>query len=385
VDVNVSAIDSVLRRAVNERWAPAAVAIVVGPEEINYLGAYGRADTDTQAPITPDAIFRVASFTKAAVAIGALRLIEEGQLSLETPVGDILPAFDRLRVLEGFDGDTPRLRPPASRATIRHLMTHTSGLTYDTFNEGLTRYCSTTGTPMPGAGLKACFRAPMVFDPGTAWAYGMSTDWLGQVIEEVSGERLDEHLRRILFDPLGLNDLTFTPDAAQRQRLVPVQQRASDGEFSRLEFEYPEQPEFYSGGHGLYASAAAFARVQQVLLNGGEFHGIRFLRPESVERMTSPQLGGLGIRPLHSTRLDFSYDLGLGPNVTWGLDTLLTVEGQPGMRPTGSFGWCGTFNTFYWIDPRNRLAAALYMQYLPFFDPGALTFAREFELAVYSR
>lgn len=384
MNVNISAIEAVLARAIQERWAPGAVAIVAGPDEIDYLGAFGWSDASTQTQLSPDALFRVASFTKAANAIGALRLVDEGRLNLDTPVGDILPSFDAVQVLEGFDGDTPRLRPPVRRATIRHLMTHTSGLTYDTFSEDLTRYCSTTGTPMPGTGLKACFRAPMVFDPGTAWAYGMSTDWLGQVIEEVAGERLDRYLRRILFEPLGLDDVTFTPDTAQRKRLAPVHQRTASGGFDRIDFEYPDQPEFYSAGHGLYASAVAFARVQQVLLGGGAFGSFRVLKPETFAMMTTPQLGDVKIRPLRSTNGNFSCDLALGPNVTWGLDTLLSVEGEPGMRPAGSFGWCGTFNTFYWMDPYNRLVAALYTQYLPFFDPGALEFAREFERAVYA-
>ena len=382
--MNVSIVDAVLDRAIDEAWAPGAVAIIAGRTGIDYLNAVGVRDAGTEASLEPDALFRVASFTKAVVAICALRLLESGDLDLETPVGDILPAFDQIQVLEGYDGDVPRLRAPAHRATVRNLMTHTSGLTYDTFSQDLTRYCSETGTPMPGTGLKACFRAPMVFDPGTAWAYGMSTDWLGQVIEAVSGERLDEHLERVVLGPLGLDDVTFTPDAGQRARLAPVQRRAADGGFEGLAFEYPERPEFYSAGHGLYATATAFAGIQQLFLNGGTLRGQQILRPESIAMMTTPQLGDVELRPLRSTNRAFSCDLELAPNVTWGLDTMLTVAGARGMRTTGSFGWCGTFNTFYWIDPARGLAAALYMQYLPFFDADALTFAQEFERAVYA-
>jgi CubicO group peptidase (beta-lactamase class C family) len=164
---------------------------------------------------------------------------------------------------------------------------------------------------------------------------------------------------------------------------VPVHARARHG-FDVLDFDYPVDPEFYSGGHGLYATAADFAAVQQLLLNRGELRGVRLLEPATVDLMTRDHLDGLPIERARSIRPQFSYDLDPGPGVTWGLETMITVDSRPGRRPARSFGWCGTFNTFYWIDPVNQLVAAIYMQTLPFLDPAAVELADAFEEAVYA-
>jgi methyl acetate hydrolase len=381
--VNLDLIDDLLSAAVHDGAAPGAVAAVGDRDGLVFQRAYGVIDVDSGKPMPSDAIFRIASMTKAVNSIAAMQLVERGLLDLDTPVGDLIPAFDDLKVISGWDGDTPLLRPPLRRATVRNLMTHTSGLTYDALHADALRYVQVTGVPMPSSGRKACFASPFVAQPGTEWNYGMSTDWTGQIIDVVSGQPLDAYYRDHIFGPLGLPDIGFElrPEVADRR--VPVHARQPDGSFTRTDFAWVADPEFHSAGHGLYATAEDFQRISQLLLCEGELPYVRLLRPDTVRTMFSDQLRGIPIRPMASTIPAFSADMDLGPGLTWGLDFLLTVVPRPGMRAEGSAGWCGTFNTFYWIDRRSGLTASLYLQTLPFFEPGALGLAAEFERAVY--
>jgi methyl acetate hydrolase len=384
--MDFTAIDALLEHAAARQDVPGVVAAIASRDGITFERAYGSADTERSIALRPDAIFRVASLTKAVVAIAVLQLVERKLLDLDTPVGEIIPAFDEVQVLEGFDGDTPRLRAPRRRATVRNLMTHTSGVTYDAFQADLLRYGAVTGVPMPSSGLKASFASPMVVDPGERFTYGMSTDWTGQVLEAVTGEPLAQIVRDRVTGPLGLNDVAFRLSPEQTSRLAPVHLRQADGTFTVIDFEWPAEPEFDSAGHGLYATAADYMAVQRLLMRGGELRGVRLLEPETVAMMTSDELIKQGIRMerLRSARPEFSYDLVPRPNVSWGLDIEVTTADAPGLRPAGSFGWCGTFNNYYWIDPKNGIAAGLHMSYLPLFDPAAIQLYEQFERAIYA-
>ncbi len=375
---------SILQAGLDAGAGPGAVAVVADRDGIRQTAVAGLRDVAGAVPMTPDTIFRIASQTKAVNAIAVLQLVEQGALELSTPVGDILEDFDRVQVIDGWDGDRPRLRPARSRPTVRQLMTHTSGLTYDALHAQARRYLLATGVPMPSSGLLACFQSPFVVEPGTEWNYGMSADWTGRVVQEVSGLPLPEYYRRRIFEPLGLRDIGFELSTEQRSRLAPVHTRAADGTFADAHFEWVPDPEFYSAGHGLYATATDFMAVQLLLLRRGELGGVRLLQPESVDVMLTDHMRGIPLKVMHSTIPEFSEDLDPGPGTTWGLDILVTAVGRPGLRAAGSAGWAGTFNTFYWIDPRRDVAAGLYLQTLPFFDPPALRLSEDFERAVYA-
>ncbi len=377
-------VDAVVAAGLTKGAGPGAVAVVAGHEGIRHVTVVGSRNPDRDEPMTEDAIFRIASQTKAVNSIAVLQLVEQGLLDLSTPVGDILPDFDRVRVVDGWDGDRPRLRPARSRPTVHHLLTHTSGLTYDALHATARRYLLATGVPMPSSGRLACFESPFVVEPGTQWNYGMSADWTGRVVQEVSGLALPDYYRQRIFEPLGLTDTTFELSDEQRSRLAPVYVRQADGSFADDHFEWVANPEFYSAGHGLYATAADFMTIQLLLMRGGEVDDVRLLKPESVRAMLTDQMGGIPLQVMHSTIPEFSEDLDPGPGTSWGLDILLTVDAQPGLRGKGSAGWAGTFNTFYWIDPQRDVAGALYLQTLPFFDPPALRLSEDFERAVYA-
>ena len=188
--MSTGGLDELLGRAVDERAMPGVLALVGDRDGVLDEGAFGVLDVNGEDPVRTDTMFAIMSMTKAFTSVCALQLIENGTLELEQPVADVLPAFDALQVLEGFDGDTPRLRPPASRATIRHLLTHTSGHAYAFGNTDILRYHQVTGAPDITSGKLESLQVPLVADPGTRWEYGISTDWLGQVVEAVSGKDL---------------------------------------------------------------------------------------------------------------------------------------------------------------------------------------------------
>jgi CubicO group peptidase (beta-lactamase class C family) len=240
---------------------PGVVAIVVNRDGVLYEGAAGRRSIESLAAVTADTMFRNASMTKALASVGALQLVEQGRLQLETPVASVLPEFADLQVLDGFDGDRPRMRPPATQATIGQLFNHTSGHGYWFNSEDLLRYHDLTGTPTVLSGQKAFLSTPLLFDPGTRWQYGISTDWLGQVVEAVSGQSLDVYLAEHVFRPLGMVDTTFSPSAEQRSRLMPVHARTSDGALAPLRFRAPGGTRDLAGRHGLLRDGARLRSV----------------------------------------------------------------------------------------------------------------------------
>lgn len=374
-------IDGALKAALGD--VPGAVGLVASADEVLYTGAFGSRDVGSGEAMTTDTVFRIASMTKLATSLAALQLVERGSVDLDTPVGDVIAAFDELPVLDGFDGDEPKLRPPTARATVRHLLTHTSGLGYPTWHPALFRYHELTGAPTTATGLLASFGVPLVADPGTEFIYGTSTDWLGLVVEALSGQALDVYFGRHLFEPLGLVDTTASPTAEQRARCAPVH-ILDDGQWVSSDADNVRGPEFWAGGHCLYSTPVEYVKLQQLLLRGGESAGERILRAETVEQMFANQIGGIVIHPFESflPRVSASFDL--GPGHKWGLGLLLNTRREPGLRPAGSGGWAGVYNTFFWVDRTNGITAAFYTQTLPFYDGQVIDAYRNFERAVYA-
>jgi len=206
------AIDGLLEAAAEDGTLPGVIAIAGDRDGTLYEGAFGRLDVDGVQPARVDTMLAIASMTKAIASVAALQLIEQGRLDLEQTVSSVVPAFKELQVLDGFDGETPRLRAPASQATLRQLLTHTSGLGYTFTNAELLRYHELEGPSGALALTRAdLYRLPLVGDPGVRWEYGTSTDWLGQVIEAISGQDLDAYCAQHIFAPLGMPDTSFSP------------------------------------------------------------------------------------------------------------------------------------------------------------------------------
>jgi CubicO group peptidase (beta-lactamase class C family) len=327
------------------------------------------------------AMFRNASMTKAVATTAALQLVEQGRLSLDATVESILPEFGNLSVLDGFDGDLPRLRRPASRATVRQLMTHTAGLGYFFLNEKLLRYHTLTGEPNPLTGQKRSLSVPLVNDPGMAWEYGTNTDWLGLIVEKLSGQSLGAYLQQHVYGPLGMSDSTFVPSAEQRERLLRVMQRHADGTLAPSPHDLPATSEWDAAGHGSYGTVQDYGRFVRAWLNDGA--GV--LKPATAQMALQDQLGGIRLPELMKATLpELSNDVpSLPVPQSWGLGFHLTLADLPGMRSRGSADWAGVFNSYYWIDRTKGIGGVLMTQLLPFFDMPVVETLMAFEMAVY--
>jgi CubicO group peptidase (beta-lactamase class C family) len=265
------------------------------------------------------------------------------------------------------------LRPAARKITLRHLLTHTAGLSYDNWNPRTRGYLEATGTPLIGSGKRAALSTPLAFEPGTDWEYSIGIDFAGLAVEAISGLSLDAYLRAHVTGPLGMHDTGFLPDAAQFARLASLQQRAPDGTLAALPMESPPSPpEFFGGGGGLYGTAPDYLRFLRMLLAGGTLDGVRVLRPETVALMGENHIGELAVRTLRTARPLNSNDFELGPGQKWGLSFLIDTAPGPNGRSAGSLAWAGLCNTYYWVDPRQGVAGLLMTQVLPFGDPAVL-------------
>ena len=376
-----------LEQAVAERVVPGVVAVAGTRDGTAYEGAFGQTSvTGGGTAVTPDTFFWIASMTKAMVSAAALQLLERGDIELDQPVADVLPAFGELQVLEGFEGDEPRLRSPKTQATMRHLLTHTSGASYFFSNDDVLRYHEYSGIPSPVAGKVAMLQMPLVADPGTRWEYGTSTDWLGQVIEKISGKDLETHCREHIFGPLGMADTTFIPTEQQRARLMTMHTRTPDGGLAEFPLPEPEDPDFLSGGGGASSTGPDYLRFLRAFLRGGELDGERILKPQTVDLALQDHLGGVPLPELvKSSAPMFSNDIPAWPiKCGWGLGFQTALEDMEGMRRAGTGFWAGLSNCYFWLDRATGVAGVFLTQVLPFFDERIVDTALAFERAVYA-
>ena len=192
--------------------------------------------------MTPDTVFRIASMTKAVTGVAAMQCVERGRLSLDQPAGEIMPELAEPQVLEGFDADgKPRLRPARRKITLRMLLTHTAGFVYPVWNANFNRYCETTGFPTIMSGKLAALNAPLAFEPGERWEYGINIDWAGRMVEAVSGQDLDAYMRENIFAPLGMRDTGFVPTQEQLARSVQAHARKPDGSLEPIAADAVQQ------------------------------------------------------------------------------------------------------------------------------------------------
>jgi methyl acetate hydrolase len=374
-----SGIDGLLSDAVAGGALHGVVAMVVDRDGVVHEFAAGDA--------APDTVFRNASMTKAVATTGALQLLEQDRLELDQTIESVLPEFGELQVIDGFDGDQPILRPPAARATIRQLMTHTAGLGYFFLNENLFRYGPAVGLPSPLEGKKSSLSAPLVNDPAVVWEYGVSTDWLGLIVERITGQTLGGYLSEHVWGPLGMTDSTFHPSDDQRRRMLPIRLRAADGTLQPTELDLPADPEWDAAGHGSYGTAGDYARFVRAWLNDGELDGNRVLSPETVAMAFEDHIEGIPQpEEIKSLIPELSNDVQALPVPQgWGLGFHLFKTDLPGMRSAGSGDWSGLFNTFFWIDRAAGIGGLFMTQVLPFFDARVVEAALGFEAAVYAQ
>lgn len=380
-------VDALLGSAIAGGAAAGVVAGATDRDGDLYLGGFGERVAGAGDEMTPDTVGWIASMTKALTGAAAMQLVEQGRLDLDAPASGVIPRLGEVGVLDGFaDDGSPRIRPARGAITLRHLLTHTSGFVYDIWNESMVRYQEATGTPGIIECRDVCLTTPLAFDPGERWDYGIGIDWVGKMVEAVSGQRLGEYLRDHLLGPLGMDDTAFRITDGMRARLARIHMRGEDGSLApQMELEIPQDPEFEMGGGGLYGTVGDYLRFIRMILNRGRANGERLLAPETVDAMSRNQMGECRVCALKTAVPPFSNDAEFFPGMpkTWGLTFMINTEDAPTGRSAGSLGWAGLANSFFWIDPAKGVGGAYLTQVLPFVDTKSFPLYLAFERAVY--
>jgi methyl acetate hydrolase len=379
-------IDQILRQKCEAKEIPGVVAMAATGNEVIYQGAFGKRDLSKDDAMTADSVFWIASMTKAVTTAAGMQLVEQGKLSLDEPIGKLLPELASPQVLEGFDAKgEPKLRAAKAPITLRQLMTHTAGFAYDMWNGELGKYLEKTGTPGIISCQDAALKTPIMSDPGTRWEYGTNIDFVGKAVEAVSGKKLDVYLRDNIFSPLGMNDTGFKISDSMRKRLVGMHARAPEG-LGPFPFEMEQNPEFHMGGGGLYGTAADYIKFTQMILNKGKGNGNQLLKPETVAQMGQNHIGAIEVGKLPTALPAYTNDVDLFPGMVkkWGLSFLINTAKTPEGRSPDSLFWAGLANTYFWIDPARNVSGVILMQLLPFADAKCLEAFAGFERGIYA-
>ena len=377
-------IDRVLREATRAQQVPGVVAMAATEGGVIYEGAFGSQNLPQGPIVSRDTVFRIASMIKLVTSIAAMQLVEKGKIALDEPVPEIDPALSSPQVLTGFDAaGVPHLRPASRSITLRHLLTHTAGFSYRLWDLDALHYVHAVAN-LPARERTRFPRSPLMFDPGARWQYGSNIDWVGRLVEAVSGERLDKYFLKHILGPLGMANTGFFLSPSQRSRQAQVYRRQPDGRLIPEPFE--KQVASISGGGGLYSTAVDYLTLIRMLLQGGQLNGVRLLREETVALMSRNQIGDLEAGVLKTTNRVLSDDVDFFPHIRlrWSLGHMINMDPGPHGRSASSLTWAGLFNTYYWIDPVKRVAAVFMTQVLPFADRLVLSLYGQFERGIYS-
>lgn len=380
------AIDGLLNEAVARGDVAGVVAMATDAGGVFYQGTAGMRVAGGSVAMTPDTVFWIASMTKALTSVAAMLLVEEGRLALDAPIGELLPALAAPRVLEGFDvAGQPKLRPARNKVTLRHLLTHTSGYSYERWSDALKRAHAALGLSRVPRDAGELAREPLLFEPGTGWSYSIATDLVGQAVAAASGQGFDVFMRERVFAPLGMTDATFRLDDEQRGRFAGLHQRAADGTLTPVAQYVGNGIGFLAGGGALCCTAGDYVRFLRMLLGGGVLEGRRLLKAETVDEMGRNQIGDLMVQKMLTTDPASSHDAEFFPGMVqkWGLGFLINTAPAPSGRSPGGLAWAGLGNTYYWLDRARGVAGVLMTQSLPFADPRVLALLWDFERAVY--
>jgi CubicO group peptidase (beta-lactamase class C family) len=380
IAAKIECLDALLRDAVQRQEIAGAVVLLARHGRIGHLHAIGWRDLEARIALTPDTLFRLASLTKPITSVAVMMLVEDGKLRLNDPLSKYVPEFQKPTVLAQnplLVGLASRWLSPAAREiTIGDLLTHTSGLSYRFWGRQPLSALYRVGGVSDGLihptrtsadNVRRLAALPLLFAPGSAWEYGLSTDVLGVVVETVSGQDLATFFGERIFAPLKMHDTFFLVPEEKKDRLATLYLRGLDGKLRRVGDEplvlgelafsancpCEKDGKYFSGGSGLVSTASDYARFLQMLLGGGELDGVRLLRTETVQRMTSNQIGARHYYvPEHGD--GFGYGFGVRTEANSTRDA----------ASAGSYSWGGVFNTYFWVDPKKELIGVLMAQML---------------------
>ncbi len=370
---------------------PCGVVQVSRRGEVAYRHAYGHRDVESAAPIAYDSVFRLYSMTKPITSIALMQLYEQGRCLLEDPVERYIESFADARVWTGGSQQAPQTRPVANPMTIHQVLTHTSGLTYGFFwqhpVDAMYRDRDLGNFSVPdyslAEGMDRLAEVPLLFEPGTAWNYSMSTDVCGRLVEVISGQPLDVYLRDNIFDPLGMADTGFSVRADAVERLTSNYMNLGDGALSRIDSaatsSYLHPPPFLSGGGGLVGTLDDYQRFCDMLLDGGARDGVRIIGRKTLEFMASNHLpGGVTLNELGQSTFSETAMDGMGFGL--GFSVLVDPAANTAVSSAGEFAWGGAASTAFWIDPAEELTVVYLTQFLP---SNTYPIRRQLKAAVY--
>ncbi|MBI1250313.1 MAG: serine hydrolase [Alphaproteobacteria bacterium] len=385
MSVNVASVQTALDKAAASGALAGAVAMCADRGGVIFEGAAGRRSVAADAPMTSDTTFWIASMTKALTSTAAAMLAERGALDLDAPAKHYIPAIGDIGVLTGFDANgRPITRAPRRPVTARALLTHSAGFGYELFSADVEKSISALGLPPMLEGKRATLTAPLIFDPGERWEYGVNTDWAGLLVEAVSGKTLGQFLSENIFLPLGMSSTAFAPNDDMRARQAGMHVRLPDGALAPMPFEMSPVADYESGGGGLYSTAGDYLTFLQMILHGGKCSGNRLLSAETVTALSTNQMGDLRVRPIPSnTPMSRDSEFFPGMEKSWSLAFMINHERAPTGRAAGSLAWAGLANSFYWIDPATGVCGVFLAQLVPFADDRAIAAYLDFETAVY--
>ena len=369
-----SDIDGVLRAATTGGAVPGVLAAATDRRRVIYRGAFGLADVSARRALQPNAVFRIASMTKVLTSIAVLQLRDLGLVDLDAPFARYYREFRQPPALRSFDPVTGRYQtsPAASDITVRQLLTHTAGFGYWFLNPEL--------RALPGSESEFYNPPFLLYEPGSRFQYGISTDVLGQLVTPLSGFTLPELFTQRLLRPLGMVDTGYEVPAEGR-RLVALH-AAANGGFDVTPNERQGEPP--RGGGGLYSTADDYLALLRMLLNDGRAGSFQVLATETVREMVSNQIGALAARRQTTAAPERTADFAfMDGTQKFGLGVLLETQDRRDGRAAGSYGWAGIFNTYFWVDPAAEVAAVIFMQLSPFCAPACLDLCDSFERALY--
>ncbi|MGZ3834418.1 MAG: serine hydrolase domain-containing protein [Mucilaginibacter sp.] len=366
-------LDSGMKAWVDKKWVNGSAVLIARHGKIVFYKAHGYNDPDTKTPLDKTGIFRIASQTKALTVVSVMMLWEEGKFSLDDPVSKFIPSFANEKVLATFNAkDTTYTTVPAKRPiTIRDLLTHTSGLGYPAIgtpaeNAIYAKSYMTGGVGTKGQKLSDAMTRlgslPLFFQPGESWKYGLNMDVLGYLIEKWSGMSLEDFFETRICKPLGMKDTWFNLPAEKGKRLVNFFVGDSTGAIKKtpsvfggaLDMNYPlQKTDYFSGGGGLSSTLYDYAVFLQMLVNDGEYNGVRLLSRNTVRMMTTNQIGDM-----HPNLGDHFWVNKFG----FGFFIISDEGSKYGPSQSGTYSWGGVFSTSYWVDPKEDMIVLAYEQ-----------------------
>jgi methyl acetate hydrolase len=370
-----------LAAAVARGDTPGVAALVVDRDRVLFEGAAGKLDVGHNVPMPVNGIFNIASMTKPVTSVAIMMLLEAGKLQLDDPVSKYLSGFDNLKVITKFNAaDGSYETRPARRAmTVRHLLTHTSGIGY--------AFCNPIVQRLQQGTQKSEWELPLLSDPGDKWNYSASTRVLGLIVEKITGATLEAWYQERIFRPLGMVDTSYAVSPDKQSRVSMTYSRTAGTLKEQPRGSIPSTPTApFRGDGGLYSTVRDYGLFMRMLLNGGQLGTARLLSEKSVHMMGENQIGSIFVeqQPDADPLRTRPFPLGAGHDkFGLGFQIASKNESYAKFRSPGSMSWAGIFNTEFWIDPVRHIGGVQMMQVLPFYDDQAIRTLRDFEELVY--